>query len=181
MVAEGYENVGTSFYNSGETAHNKDNVIQGQMDVPLSQTGLHQAELLGIHLQNQQYSHVYAIAVKAPLNRPNSQAVQLAVINDSSTCDESGDRVGEGRVGMWGDVMVPYTITSVWVAVYSKGRLYSVGVPFLLSTTALQLELMMSECPWNTRSLCDGHHESNYSSARLLALVDIPPIVGLSS
>ncbi|GFY78911.1 fructose-2,6-bisphosphatase TIGAR [Trichonephila inaurata madagascariensis] len=44
----------------GETAHNKDNVIQGQMDVPLSQTGLHQAELLGIHLQNQQYSHVYA-------------------------------------------------------------------------------------------------------------------------
>ncbi|KFM75522.1 putative fructose-2,6-bisphosphatase TIGAR, partial [Stegodyphus mimosarum] len=44
----------------GETAHNKDNVIQGQMDVPLSQTGLRQAELLGFHLQYEQYSHVYA-------------------------------------------------------------------------------------------------------------------------
>ncbi|KAF8785880.1 uncharacterized protein LOC129958900 isoform X1 [Argiope bruennichi] len=44
----------------GETAHNKDNVIQGQMDVPLSQTGIRQAELLGFHLQYQQYSHVYA-------------------------------------------------------------------------------------------------------------------------
>ncbi|KAG8201350.1 hypothetical protein JTE90_016827 [Oedothorax gibbosus] len=43
----------------GETSHNKDNVIQGQMDVPLSQTGLRQAELLGFHLQYQQYSHVY--------------------------------------------------------------------------------------------------------------------------
>ncbi|XP_071044279.1 fructose-2,6-bisphosphatase TIGAR isoform X2 [Parasteatoda tepidariorum] len=43
----------------GETAHNKDNVIQGQLDVPLSQTGLQQAELLGVHLQYQQYSHVY--------------------------------------------------------------------------------------------------------------------------
>lgn len=29
------------------------------MDVPLSQTGLRQAELLGYHLQYQQYSHVY--------------------------------------------------------------------------------------------------------------------------
>ncbi|XP_054723114.1 fructose-2,6-bisphosphatase TIGAR-like [Uloborus diversus] len=44
----------------GETAHNKDNVIQGQLDVPLSQAGLKQAELLGVHLQYQQYSHVYA-------------------------------------------------------------------------------------------------------------------------
>ncbi|GFT90025.1 fructose-2,6-bisphosphatase TIGAR [Nephila pilipes] len=44
----------------GETAHNKDNVIQDQMDVPLSQTGFRQAELLGFHLQHQQYSHVYA-------------------------------------------------------------------------------------------------------------------------
>lgn len=30
------------------------------MDVPLSQTGLQQAEMLGFHLQYQQYSHVYA-------------------------------------------------------------------------------------------------------------------------
>lgn len=32
----------------------------GQLDVPLSQTGLRQAELLGFHLQYQQYSHIYA-------------------------------------------------------------------------------------------------------------------------
>ncbi|GIY12028.1 fructose-2,6-bisphosphatase TIGAR [Caerostris darwini] len=56
----------------GETAHNKDNVIQGQMDVPLSQTGIHQAELLGFHLQYQQYSHVYASDLKRAMQTAES-------------------------------------------------------------------------------------------------------------
>lgn len=44
----------------GETLHNKDNVIQGQLDVPLSAIGLEQAELLGKHLQQQRFTHVYS-------------------------------------------------------------------------------------------------------------------------
>ncbi|XP_022251815.1 fructose-2,6-bisphosphatase TIGAR-like isoform X2 [Limulus polyphemus] len=40
----------------GETGHNKDNVIQ---DVPLSETGLQQAEHLARHLQHQKYTHVF--------------------------------------------------------------------------------------------------------------------------
>ncbi|KAL3201637.1 hypothetical protein MRX96_042887 [Rhipicephalus microplus] len=44
----------------GETLHNKDNVIQGQLDVPLSTIGLEQAELLGKHLQQQRFTHVYS-------------------------------------------------------------------------------------------------------------------------
>lgn len=67
----------------GETAHNKDNVIQGQMDVPLSQTGLRQAELLGIHLQNQQYSHVYASDLTRAMQTAES------IIRQNKSCKAS--------------------------------------------------------------------------------------------
>uniref|UniRef100_A0A646QJ07 Fructose-2,6-bisphosphatase TIGAR n=1 Tax=Hemiscolopendra marginata TaxID=943146 RepID=A0A646QJ07_9MYRI len=44
----------------GETGANKENIIQGQMDVPLSEAGLKQAHLLGHRLQNQKYTHIFA-------------------------------------------------------------------------------------------------------------------------
>ncbi|XP_070540678.1 uncharacterized protein [Ptychodera flava] len=44
----------------GETQCNKEEIIQGQQDVPLSEEGVKQAVLLGSRLQNQKYTHVYA-------------------------------------------------------------------------------------------------------------------------
>ncbi|XP_050047662.1 fructose-2,6-bisphosphatase TIGAR-like isoform X1 [Dermacentor andersoni] len=57
----------------GETLHNKDNVIQGQLDVPLSSIGLEQAELLGKHLQQQRFTHVYS----SDLSRAKQTAMSI--------------------------------------------------------------------------------------------------------
>lgn len=57
----------------GETLHNKDNVIQGQLDVPLSTIGLEQAELLGKHLQQQRFTHVYS----SDLSRAKQTALSI--------------------------------------------------------------------------------------------------------
>uniref|UniRef100_T1JCK4 Fructose-2,6-bisphosphatase TIGAR n=1 Tax=Strigamia maritima TaxID=126957 RepID=T1JCK4_STRMM len=64
----------------GETKANKENVIQGQSDVPLSDAGIRQAQLLGQRLQNQKYSHVFASDL--------SRAKQTAqTILDKNLCD----------------------------------------------------------------------------------------------
>lgn len=57
----------------GETLHNKDNVIQGQLDVPLSGIGLEQAELLGKHLQQQKFTHIYS----SDLSRAKQTALSI--------------------------------------------------------------------------------------------------------
>lgn len=71
----------------GETCANKDNIIQGQMDVPLSKTGLAQVDLLGDRLQNQRYTHVFASDLVRAQQTVNtiigkSLFVKCAVISD---------------------------------------------------------------------------------------------------
>lgn len=62
----------------GETLHNKDNVIQGQLDVPLSSIGQEQANLLGKHLQQQKFTHVYS----SDLSRAKQTALSILEKND---------------------------------------------------------------------------------------------------
>lgn len=64
----------------GETGANKENVIQGQLDVPLSEAGLKQAHLLGLRLQNQSYTHVFS----SDLLRAK-QTVQMVVDKNQHT------------------------------------------------------------------------------------------------
>ncbi|XP_067673895.1 uncharacterized protein [Haliotis asinina] len=44
----------------GETLANRENIIQGQSDVPLSDVGIQQARLVGVRLQNERLTHVFA-------------------------------------------------------------------------------------------------------------------------
>lgn len=48
----------------GETAYNKEGIIQGQMDIPLSDEGLKQADLLGKYLRNDIFTGIYASDLK---------------------------------------------------------------------------------------------------------------------
>lgn len=62
----------------GETRHNKYNVIQGQLDVPLSNIGMEQAQLLGKHLQQQKFTHVYS----SDLSRAKQTALSILEKNN---------------------------------------------------------------------------------------------------
>ena len=44
---------------SGVTEHNKESVIQGQLDIPLSHDGITQAKLLGVKLQDLVWKEVH--------------------------------------------------------------------------------------------------------------------------
>lgn len=46
------------YFSSGETEHNKGCVIQGQLDIPLSENGITQAKLLARFIHNIQWKEV---------------------------------------------------------------------------------------------------------------------------
>jgi len=48
----------------GETGHNKERVIQGQLDIPLSNTGVNQAKLLGKNLIDSLWKEVWSSDLK---------------------------------------------------------------------------------------------------------------------
>jgi len=50
----------------GETGHNKERVIQGQLDIPLSNTGVNQAKLLGKNLIDSLWKEVCICIEKLP-------------------------------------------------------------------------------------------------------------------
>lgn len=51
----------------GETDWNKDNITMGQMDIPLNQTGLHQAHLARPLLRDTEFSAIYSSPLKRAL------------------------------------------------------------------------------------------------------------------
>jgi len=67
----------------GETGANKESIIQGQLDVPLSETGIKQAHLLAQRLQTQNFSHVFA----SDLSRAKQTA--QAILEKSFHCRAS--------------------------------------------------------------------------------------------
>ncbi|CAN8023300.1 unnamed protein product [Ixodes persulcatus] len=80
----------------GETLHNKDNVIQGQLDVPLSSIGLEQAELLGKHLQQHKFTHVYS----SDLSRAKQTAMSILQMNQVTVSPIAEDqRLRERKFG----------------------------------------------------------------------------------
>jgi len=50
--------ISTFYIFSGETGHNKERVIQGQLDIPLSINGVNQAKLLGKNLNGATWKEV---------------------------------------------------------------------------------------------------------------------------
>lgn len=48
----------------GETGHNKSSIIQGQLDIPLSENGINQAKLLAKTLQNIKWNEVWTSDLK---------------------------------------------------------------------------------------------------------------------
>ncbi|XP_025096986.1 uncharacterized protein LOC112565631 isoform X3 [Pomacea canaliculata] len=48
----------------GETTANKDGIIQGHRDVPLSEVGMEQANLVAKRLQNEHFTHIFASDLK---------------------------------------------------------------------------------------------------------------------
>ncbi|XP_064490193.1 fructose-2,6-bisphosphatase TIGAR-like [Ornithodoros turicata] len=80
----------------GETEHNKENIIQGQLDVPLSAMGLMQARLLGKYLEQQKYTHVFS----SDLSRARETARCILAMNRETTCPVSEDkRLRERKFG----------------------------------------------------------------------------------
>lgn len=80
----------------GETLHNKDNVIQGQLDVPLSTIGLEQAQLLGKHLQRHKFTHVYS----SDLSRAKQTAMSILEMNQVTVTPITEDqRLRERKFG----------------------------------------------------------------------------------
>ncbi|KAG1674315.1 Fructose-2,6-bisphosphatase TIGAR [Nymphon striatum] len=80
----------------GETAYNLKNIIQGHVDVPLSENGRKQAKLLAVRLQNQKYSHVYASDLLRAYQTAESVLDQNAYSNVSITKD---NRLRERKFG----------------------------------------------------------------------------------
>ncbi|XP_006824445.1 uncharacterized protein LOC102800499, partial [Saccoglossus kowalevskii] len=64
----------------GETQCNKQSILQGQQDIPLSEEGLKQAALLGRRLQSQKYTHCFV----SDLTRALQTAKQI--VSKSKTC-----------------------------------------------------------------------------------------------
>ena len=64
---------------SGETASNKDGILQGQVNTPLNETGMEQASLAGKALKMDPFDNVYA----SDLGRVVETASQIVQRNDS--------------------------------------------------------------------------------------------------
>ncbi|XP_072014562.1 uncharacterized protein [Amphiura filiformis] len=72
----------------GETTYNKEGIIQGQLDIPLSDEGLMQADLLGKYLRNDKFTSIYASDLKRAYQTAeaivkHSASTQPAIIADA--------------------------------------------------------------------------------------------------
>jgi len=70
----------TSIYlvRHGQTAWNKEEIFRGRTDVPLDETGLKQAELVGEYFQGMEIDAIYS----SPLSRALQTAQKIAQFND---------------------------------------------------------------------------------------------------
>merc|ERR1712071_148891 len=68
----------------GETGHNKGRVIQGQLDIPLSDDGVNQAKLLGKNLNNAVWKEVWSSDLKRAWQTANYVINRNADIDDDS-------------------------------------------------------------------------------------------------
>ncbi|KAL5009620.1 hypothetical protein ScPMuIL_011925 [Solemya velum] len=80
----------------GETSYNRKHIIQGQTDVPLSSTGIHQAKLVGGRLKNDNFTQIFA----SDLARAHQTAQAIFDINKVCSCDIIRDkRLRERKFG----------------------------------------------------------------------------------
>ncbi|KAK7497271.1 hypothetical protein BaRGS_00011565 [Batillaria attramentaria] len=86
-----------SFF-SGETAANKDMIIQGHTDVPLSDKGLEQARLVASRLKHEHFTHIFA----SDLKRASQTAQAIAEANTACSCSVRLDsRLRERKFGVF--------------------------------------------------------------------------------
>ncbi|XP_059165418.1 fructose-2,6-bisphosphatase TIGAR-like isoform X2 [Physella acuta] len=72
----------------GETLSNRDNIMQGQLDTQLSDLGQRQAQLLGLHLQDFKFTHMFT----SDLTRAADTAKAIAQANRQSHCSLKTDK-----------------------------------------------------------------------------------------
>ncbi|XP_041354977.1 fructose-2,6-bisphosphatase TIGAR-like [Gigantopelta aegis] len=72
----------------GETVANRENIIQGQIDTCLSETGRQQALMVGSRLQNERWTHVFA----SDLSRATQTAQVIVEANKYNHCSIISDR-----------------------------------------------------------------------------------------
>ncbi|XP_014670020.1 PREDICTED: fructose-2,6-bisphosphatase TIGAR-like [Priapulus caudatus] len=80
----------------GETVANKDSIIQGQSNSPLSELGLNQAKLVAERLKDQEFTHVHS----SDLTRATQTAEAILTANPLTTCSIVKDaRLRERKFG----------------------------------------------------------------------------------
>lgn len=80
----------------GETDYNKSHRYQGALDIPLNETGLHQAELLAERLKNVPID----IFISSPMERAYVTTEKVAALHDR-TIDYVDNRLKEASYGDW--------------------------------------------------------------------------------
>jgi len=80
----------------GETEYNKTHRYQGALDIPLNETGLHQAELLAERLKNVPID----IFISSPMERAYVTTEKIAALHDR-TIDYVDNRLKEASYGDW--------------------------------------------------------------------------------
>lgn len=84
---------------SGETSANKEQILQGQLDTPLSDMGVKQAELLGQSpIKHEKFHKVYASDLKRAFNTAEillkpSEVTDNNIIADERIREKVGNRV----------------------------------------------------------------------------------------
>lgn len=104
-VAERIRTLTLILVRHGETAHNAEARIQGQLDTPLSRTGIAQAEVTGAHLR-----HAFALT-PTPLPRPEfvfssdlaraSETAQIIASVASLSLPQQSNVLRERHYGTW--------------------------------------------------------------------------------
>lgn len=83
------------FVRHGQTEYNKDNKIMGQIDIPLNEVGLHQAQVVAKTLQHLEISHI----ISSPLKRAQQTSeIIAATLNRSITVI---DELTQNYLGIW--------------------------------------------------------------------------------
>ncbi|XP_071136303.1 uncharacterized protein [Mytilus edulis] len=81
----------------GETLYNRQKIMQGQQDIPLSDVGLQQAALVGRRLQNECFTHIFS----SDLSRASQTAQTILDVNKIKKADVLQDkRLRERKFGM---------------------------------------------------------------------------------
>lgn len=82
----------------GETSYNRNGIIQGQTDIPLSDVGLEQARLVAQRLQKESFTHI----ITSDLSRAKETAEAIVQTNTASSCPLNFDeRLRERRFGVY--------------------------------------------------------------------------------